>query len=259
MSRARAWALSLLLHAILPALLLGLEWLAPQPPERARWQVVLTETAAPPRPAPMPDQADRPVPAESAPLPARKMVPPVAEPAPARLPAPAVLPAPPPRSGVADGADAPEPASGSASGSAPTADGAAAAVEAGGSAARVPTVAATGAGDGATAAPSAPAQTRVAAQEERLWLAALLARLRELRRYPASARRLGQEGVVSVQILVQADGSLNELILQRGSGYPTLDRAAQELVRQAAEQVRAEMRPERAARLVIPVAYRLRD
>lgn len=83
--------------------------------------------------------------------------------------------------------------------------------------------------------------------------------MREQRRYPPMARRLGQEGVVAVAIMVEADGSLQELSLLRGSGYPALDRAAQELVRQAADDMRNRIRPERATRLEIPVAYRLQN
>lgn len=44
--------------------------------------------------------------------------------------------------------------------------------------------------------------------------------------YPASAKRLGQEGVVALLLLVAPDGRVTEARVERGSGYPTLDAAA---------------------------------
>lgn len=44
--------------------------------------------------------------------------------------------------------------------------------------------------------------------------------------YPASSKRLGQEGVVTLLLLVGPDGRVIEAKVERGSGYPALDEAA---------------------------------
>ncbi|MGB5147717.1 MAG: energy transducer TonB [Porticoccaceae bacterium] len=50
-------------------------------------------------------------------------------------------------------------------------------------------------------------------------------------RYPATARRLGQEGVVELQVELSATGAVTEVRVVRSSGWPTLDRAAVAAVR----------------------------
>ena len=50
-------------------------------------------------------------------------------------------------------------------------------------------------------------------------------------RYPATARRLGQEGVVELQVELSAAGAVTEVRVVRSSGWPTLDRAAVAAVR----------------------------
>ncbi len=49
--------------------------------------------------------------------------------------------------------------------------------------------------------------------------------------YPQASRRLKEEGVVLLEILVKADGSLGEMRLKKSSGYNRLDEAAQNAVR----------------------------
>lgn len=49
--------------------------------------------------------------------------------------------------------------------------------------------------------------------------------------YPQASRRLKEEGVVLLEILVKADGSLGEMCLKRSSGYKRLDEAAQQAVK----------------------------
>ena len=49
--------------------------------------------------------------------------------------------------------------------------------------------------------------------------------------YPQASRRLREEGVVVLEILVKADGSLGEMRLKKSSGYPRLDEAAQRAVK----------------------------
>ncbi|HLK90353.1 MAG TPA: energy transducer TonB [Polyangia bacterium] len=49
--------------------------------------------------------------------------------------------------------------------------------------------------------------------------------------YPLSSRRRREEGTVLLNVVVQADGLPGAISLERSSGYPALDRAAQEQVR----------------------------
>ena len=49
--------------------------------------------------------------------------------------------------------------------------------------------------------------------------------------YPALSKRLGEEGVVLVSLLILADGQVTEVALARTSGYPRLDAAALAAVR----------------------------
>jgi protein TonB len=50
-------------------------------------------------------------------------------------------------------------------------------------------------------------------------------------RYPLSARRSGEEGTVLLRVRVTADGAAVQVELDRSSGHPLLDGAAQEAVR----------------------------
>ena len=49
--------------------------------------------------------------------------------------------------------------------------------------------------------------------------------------YPTIARARGWEGRVVVKVLVRTDGSAGEVIVERSSGYQSLDRAAVEAIR----------------------------
>lgn len=49
--------------------------------------------------------------------------------------------------------------------------------------------------------------------------------------YPQTSRRLKEEGVVLLEILVKADGTLGEMRLKKSSGYSRLDEAAQSAVK----------------------------
>ena len=51
-------------------------------------------------------------------------------------------------------------------------------------------------------------------------------------RYPASARRRGQEGTVLLAVTVAADGSVSEVLVARSSGHAVLDDEAVRTVRQ---------------------------
>ncbi|USI73657.1 energy transducer TonB [Sphingomonas morindae] len=84
---------------------------------------------------------------------------------------------------------------------------------------------------------TAAAQDGAAAQAdaaEAAWLARLLGRLQQFRRYPRAAESAGQQGVVTVAILVSREGSVLGVELRRPSGYPLLDMEALATVRRAA-------------------------
>ena len=49
-------------------------------------------------------------------------------------------------------------------------------------------------------------------------------------RYPPMSRRLGEEGVVRLKVRVGEEGQALQVDLDRGSGFPRLDKAAQEAV-----------------------------
>lgn len=50
--------------------------------------------------------------------------------------------------------------------------------------------------------------------------------------YPATARGLGVEGTTLLRVLVQDDGRVGEVRVQKSAGHPDLDRAAADAVRQ---------------------------
>jgi len=50
--------------------------------------------------------------------------------------------------------------------------------------------------------------------------------------YPKMARRRGYEGTVVLEALVTREGKVKELRVLRSSGYPVLDRSAEESVRE---------------------------
>ena len=52
--------------------------------------------------------------------------------------------------------------------------------------------------------------------------------------YPDAAARDGQAGRLWVRFIIKKDGTLEEIILIRGSGYPMLDDAALSAIRLAA-------------------------
>lgn len=52
-------------------------------------------------------------------------------------------------------------------------------------------------------------------------------------RYPESARRAGVEGTTFIKARVLTDGSVGAAEVRRSSGYPELDRAALEAIRES--------------------------
>lgn len=72
------------------------------------------------------------------------------------------------------------------------------------------------------------------AKTDNRWLAeSLWRRVAELKRYPSSARLNGQEGKVILRAIIRSDGQLADVVVQKSSGYSTLDEAAIEAVRLA--------------------------
>jgi protein TonB len=67
------------------------------------------------------------------------------------------------------------------------------------------------------------------------WLSeAVIRRVEELKRYPASARVDQAEGKVVLKVVINEDGSVGEVEVFQSSGHPALDKDAIETIRQAA-------------------------
>jgi len=103
-------------------------------------------------------------------------------------------------------------------------------------------------------APVAPSADPSAKQ---LWRRHLEQLMREHKRYPSQARRMRQQGVVLVAAKFSADGDLLRCDVADSSGFGSLDEAALQLVRTAAELLRAQRAPGALAELRIPIAYEL--
>ena len=228
----RDWAASALLHGSLlgAALWWGLE----QAPAVQRLEVAV-RWAAPPPPAPVPPQV---APEPPAPQPA---------PAPRQRAVAAHRPTPAPRAPVQAPQPQAEPLRSEPSVATPVATAAAEAPR-------------------AVAAVAPPAPPSVAAppapqndQDYQQWRAQLEQALQQGKRYPASARRMGQSGTVVVHLRVGADGSLQHCMLHHSSGFKALDHAAEQLVRSVAQALAAQMAPGRAIDLRIPIVYELTE
>jgi periplasmic protein TonB len=104
--------------------------------------------------------------------------------------------------------------------------------------------------------PPAPANTP--SPRDYAWLSeTVLRRVEEVKRYPASARMERAEGKVVVKAVIKEDGSIGEVEVFQSSGYPSIDRAALETLREAApfSLPRPLGRPGMAIK--IPMSYRL--
>lgn len=78
--------------------------------------------------------------------------------------------------------------------------------------------------------------------------------------YPRLSRRLGEEGTVRLNILVNPDGSVARLELAQSSGHPRLDRSAMETVQSSwkFEPARQGGSPV-AAWVIVPIQFTLRS
>lgn len=99
---------------------------------------------------------------------------------------------------------------------------------------------------------------RSATKADNTWLAESLGRrIRELTRYPSSARLNGWEGKVVLRVIIRADGHLAEATVHRSSGHEVLDRAALETIRLACPlHMKQTLSAEQVA-VYVPIVYSL--
>ncbi|OJY55841.1 MAG: energy transducer TonB [Thiobacillus sp. 0-1251] len=78
--------------------------------------------------------------------------------------------------------------------------------------------------------------------------------------YPALSKRLGEEGVVRLNILVNPDGSVAQLEIVKSSGYARLDESARKTVQSSwkFEPARQAGKPV-AAWVIVPIQFTLRS
>lgn len=96
-----------------------------------------------------------------------------------------------------------------------------------------------------------PALTRAYIQRN---FTAIQRRIRDRLRYPPQARRSGIQGAVEVSFTLHPDGKVRDVSILTTSGHEALDQAAVAAVHDAAPFPP----PQTAARLVIPVVFKLR-
>ncbi|MGB5427624.1 MAG: TonB family protein [Gammaproteobacteria bacterium] len=77
--------------------------------------------------------------------------------------------------------------------------------------------------------------------------------------YPAIARRKGWQGIVKLELHIEADGSITDLQLAESSGYSILDRAAMQCLQFASLPGAARWLQGQTINIVVPVEYRLVD
>jgi len=77
--------------------------------------------------------------------------------------------------------------------------------------------------------------------------------------YPATARRLGAQGTTLLRVLVQDDGRVGDVQIQRSAGHPDLDRAAEEAVRRWRFDPARKGTQAVAIWVLLPVEFHLSD
>lgn len=78
-------------------------------------------------------------------------------------------------------------------------------------------------------------------------------------KYPPLARRKGWQGIVILELHIEADGRISRLHVNETSGYPVLDRAAVESLQLASLTQAGQWLDGEAVDIVVPVEYRLID
>jgi len=115
-----------------------------------------------------------------------------------------------------------------------------------------------------TAAPRtqpAPLAPKMSADASRTWEGRVLARLNEHRRYPRSAMARRHHGVPYVRFVMDREGRVLSVTLERSSGFPELDREAVTLPGRAQPLPKPpdDVRPgQTTIELVVPVEYFMR-
>jgi protein TonB len=103
-----------------------------------------------------------------------------------------------------------------------------------------------------------PVQPEAPTRRDYGWLSeAILRRVEELKRYPASARVDRAEGKVVVRAVINEDGSIGEVEVFQSSGHAGLDKAAVETMRQAAPFNLPRPLEQPRMTIKIPMSYRL--
>ncbi len=99
---------------------------------------------------------------------------------------------------------------------------------------------------------------RPATKADNAWLAESLGRrIKELTRYPSSARLNGSEGKVVLRVILRADGHLVDVVVHRSSGHEVLDRAAMETVRLACPIHMKQALSAAEVAVYVPIVYSL--
>lgn len=97
-----------------------------------------------------------------------------------------------------------------------------------------------------------------ATKADNAWLAESLGRrIKELTRYPSSARLNGSEGKVVLRVILRADGHLVDVVVHRSSGHDVLDRAAMETVRLACPIHMKQALSAAEVAVYVPIVYSL--
>lgn len=105
---------------------------------------------------------------------------------------------------------------------------------------------------------ASPASVRPATKADNAWLAESLGRrIKELTRYPSSARLNGSEGKVVLRVILRADGHLADVTVHRSSGHEVLDRAAMETVRLACPIHMKQALSAAEVAVYVPIVYSL--
>jgi periplasmic protein TonB len=103
-----------------------------------------------------------------------------------------------------------------------------------------------------------PAPRSTPAKRDYGWLSeAILRRVEELKRYPASARVDRAEGKVVVKAVINEDGNVGAVEVFQSSGHPGLDKAAIDTLRQAAPFHLPRPLGQPGMTIKIPMSYRL--
>jgi protein TonB len=75
--------------------------------------------------------------------------------------------------------------------------------------------------------------------------------------YPAAAKRRGDQGEVLFRVLINTDGMVEQVTLQRSSGVASLDEAGRQAILQAAFKPYLEQGKARAAYVLVPIKFQL--